>query len=67
MKCIKCDTDNKLKERQGNGGLCKNCNHSFAFDPKTMAGVTFTDKFFSQTLDCSFSSANAVCHSFCDQ
>ena len=50
MKCIKCDTDNTLKDRQGHSGRCKNCRHPFAFDPKIMSGVDFTDKFFEQTL-----------------
>ena len=50
MKCIKCDTDNNLKDRQGHSGRCKNCRHPFAFDPKIMSGVDFTDKFFQQTL-----------------
>lgn len=50
MKCIKCDADNKLKERQANSGRCKSCRHPFAFDPKVSAGVDFTDKFFQQSL-----------------
>lgn len=50
MKCIKCDADNKLKERQENSGRCKNCRHPFAFDPKVTSGVDFTDKFFQQSL-----------------
>lgn len=50
MKCIKCDTDNKLKDRKENNGRCKKCQHPFAFDPKVTPGVDFTDKFFQQTL-----------------
>ena len=50
MRCIKCDADNKLKERQANSGRCKNCRHPFAFDPKVTPGVDFTDKFFQQSL-----------------
>ena len=50
MKCIKCDADNKLKERQANSGRCKSCRHPFAFDPKVTRGVEFTDKFFQQSL-----------------
>ncbi len=50
MRCIKCDTDNKLKDRKEHNGRCKNCQHTFTFDPKVMSGVDFTDKFFRQTL-----------------
>lgn len=50
MRCIKCDADNKLKERQANSGHCKSCRHPFAFDPKVTPGVDFTDKFFQQSL-----------------
>ena len=50
MKCIKCETDNKLKDRKDTGGRCTNCRHPFAFDPKVTPGVDFTDKFFEQTL-----------------
>jgi len=50
VKCIKCDADNNLKERKASGGQCKSCRHEFAFDPKVMSGVDFTDKFFQQTL-----------------
>lgn len=48
MKCIKCQTDNKLKERKENNGKCKSCQHPFTFDPKT--GDAFTDPFFAKTL-----------------
>jgi hypothetical protein len=50
VKCIKCDADNNLKDRKVNHGKCKNCRHVFAFDPKVMPGVDFTDKFFQQTI-----------------
>ncbi len=50
MLCFKCHTDNKLKERQQNNGRCKSCRHEFAFDPKQMTGVTFTDTFFQNML-----------------
>lgn len=50
MKCIKCNADNKLKDRKAHNGKCKGCGHQFAFDPKVMSGVDFTDKFFQQTL-----------------
>ncbi|HEX4948664.1 MAG TPA: hypothetical protein VFZ34_18455, partial [Blastocatellia bacterium] len=48
MKCVKCQTDNKLKERQENKGKCKRCKHPFTFDPKL--GDRFTDPFFAKTL-----------------
>jgi hypothetical protein len=51
VKCIKCSTDNNLKDRRDGSGRCKNCRHEFAFDPKVMPGVDFTDMFFQQTLD----------------
>lgn len=50
MKCIKCNSDNTLKDRQAGGGRCTACRHPFAFDPKAMPGVNFTDKFFEQSL-----------------
>jgi hypothetical protein len=48
VKCIKCQTDNKLKERTANGGKCKSCGHPFVFDPKAESGtkMDFTDPFF---------------------
>lgn len=51
MNCIKCSADNKLKERQKNHGHCAVCRHEFAFDPKTMTGVDFTDRFFERMLE----------------
>lgn len=50
MRCIKCGADNKLKDRTASGGRCTGCRHPFAFDPKVKAGITFTDKFFQQSL-----------------
>jgi hypothetical protein len=50
VRCIKCNVDNKLKERQENSGRCKGCRHPYAFDPKITPGVDFTDKFFQQSL-----------------
>jgi hypothetical protein len=48
MKCVKCQTDNKLKERQENKGKCKSCQHPFTFDPKL--SDKFTDPFFAKML-----------------
>jgi hypothetical protein len=50
VKCIKCGVDNNLKDRKANTGRCKGCRHEFAFDPKIMPNVDFTDKFFQQML-----------------
>ncbi|MEO1378122.1 MAG: hypothetical protein AAFW70_28385, partial [Cyanobacteria bacterium J06635_10] len=50
MKCINCGTDNTFKERLANSRRCKNCSHPFVFEPKTMSGVRFTDKFFAQLI-----------------
>ena len=49
MKCVKCQTDNKLKERKDNKGKCKSCQHAFTFDPKL--SDSFTDPFFAKTLE----------------
>lgn len=49
MKCVACGTDNNLQDRTANRGRCKNCNHQFAFDPKS--GSRFTDMFFKNSLD----------------
>jgi hypothetical protein len=48
VKCVKCQADNKLKERTGNSGKCKQCGHKFTFDPKL--GGAFTDQFWAKTL-----------------
>ncbi|NEQ71797.1 MAG: hypothetical protein F6K23_01085 [Okeania sp. SIO2C9] len=57
MKCVKCKTDNNLKERTEAGGRCKNCNHPFVFDPK--AGSKFTDIFFNNSIE-TISSENTL-------
>ncbi len=49
VKCVKCQADNKLKERQENKGKCKSCQHPFTFDPKL--SDSFTDPFFARTLE----------------
>ncbi|MDV3000065.1 MAG: hypothetical protein N5P05_001671 [Chroococcopsis gigantea SAG 12.99] len=52
MKCINCGTDNNLRDRTGNNGRCKNCNHQFAFEPTSMTGrLKFTDLFFAKLLN----------------
>lgn len=50
MKCIKCGTDNKLKERTANKRQCKSCRHRITFDPKGTTGVDFTDRFFANAI-----------------
>jgi len=50
MKCIKCGTDNKLKDRTANQGRCAKCNHPFAFEPTSMSKVKITDPLFARVL-----------------
>lgn len=50
MKCIRCGIDNNLRERTDNRGLCKNCQHPFAFEPAIMTEVKFTDSFFAKAI-----------------
>jgi hypothetical protein len=51
MKCIKCQTDSKLKDRTGNGSRCAACQHPFAFEPTEMKTVKITDPMFQKVLD----------------
>lgn len=53
MKCIRCGTDNNLRDRTNNQGRCKNCNHPFAFEPSTVTDTRFkfTDPFFVKAID----------------
>lgn len=50
MKCIKCNTDNNLKDRTANQGRCLRCNHRFAFEPTSMGKEEFTDGFFAKVI-----------------
>ncbi len=50
MKCINCDVQNSLGERIANSRRCKACSHRFVFEPQTMSGVKFTDKFFAKLI-----------------
>ncbi len=50
MKCINCETDNNLKDRTGNQGRCKNCNHPFVFEPTSMGNVKITDTLFAKVI-----------------
>ena len=51
MKCIRCGTDNNLRDRTANFGRCKNCNHTFAFEPTSMGQFKFTDGFFDKAIN----------------
>ena len=51
MKCIRCGTDNNLRERTNNQGRCKNCSHLFAFEPAIMNEVKLTDGFFAKAIN----------------
>ncbi|MBD2035919.1 hypothetical protein H6F76_12915 [Leptolyngbya sp. FACHB-321] len=50
MKCIRCSTDNTLKDRTDNQGRCKNCQHPFAFEPTAMGTVKVTDPMFAKAI-----------------
>jgi hypothetical protein len=50
MKCVRCSTDNTLKDRTGNQGRCKNCQHPFAFEPTAMGTVKVTDPMFAKAI-----------------
>ncbi|BAY84970.1 hypothetical protein NIES267_44680 [Calothrix parasitica NIES-267] len=51
MKCVNCGIDNNLKERTANQGRCKNCNHTFAFEPTSSdVKYKFTDPFFQKII-----------------
>src|SRR5262245_46135577 len=47
MKCIRCDTDSKYKERSNR--KCPKCGGTFAFEPKD--GDPFTDPAFKRSID----------------
>jgi len=51
MKCIKCGTDNNLKDRTANQGRCTKCNHPFAFEPTSMGKVKITDPMFAKIIN----------------
>lgn len=50
MKCIRCGTDNNLKDRTANSGGCSKCSHAFVFEPTSMKDVKFTDSFFAKAI-----------------
>lgn len=52
MKCIRCNTDNKLKDRTANNNRCVNCGHPFVFEPTKMDfKAKFTDGFFQKVIN----------------
>ncbi|MBW4622966.1 MAG: hypothetical protein KME17_26860 [Cyanosarcina radialis HA8281-LM2] len=51
MKCISCETDNSWLDRITNSGRCKNCQHSFVFDPQQKYADLFTDDVFDRAID----------------
>lgn len=50
MKCVRCSTDNTLKDRTDNQGRCKSCQHPFAFEPTAMGKVKVTDPMFAKAI-----------------
>jgi DNA-directed RNA polymerase subunit RPC12/RpoP len=50
VKCIRCGTDNNLKDRTANMGRCSSCNHQFVFEPTAMTEVRLTDPFFAKII-----------------
>lgn len=53
MKCVRCGTDNNLRDRTTNQGRCKNCNHPFVFEPSSVINtkLKFTDPFFAKVIN----------------
>ncbi|AFY54077.1 hypothetical protein Riv7116_1517 [Rivularia sp. PCC 7116] len=51
MKCINCGAENTYKERIANSRRCKACSHQFAFEPKFMYSVKFSDVFFAKLIN----------------
>ena len=50
MKCIKCKTDNNLRDRRINSGRCKRCLHQFVFESTTINGVKINDAMFAKAI-----------------
>lgn len=51
MKCIRCGTENTLRDRTDQRGRCKSCGHTFVFEPTAMSTpLRFTDGFFAKLI-----------------
>jgi hypothetical protein len=51
VKCIRCNTDNNLRDRTANMGRCSSCNHPFAFEPTAMSvNAKLTDPLFAKII-----------------
>ncbi len=51
MKCIRCEAENNLQDRTANQGRCRNCNHSFVFEPKDKKNYfKITDRMFAKVI-----------------
>lgn len=70
MKCIKCGTDNNLRDRRVNSSCCKRCNHRFVFESTTINGVKITDVMFAKAIadisvnDTLFFTSQQLCYFF---
>lgn len=53
IKCVRCGTDNNLRDRTNHQGRCKNCNHPFVFEPSSVINtkLKFTDPFFAKVIN----------------
>lgn len=53
MKCIQCGTNNSRRDRTNNQERCKNCRHSFVFEPTSESNYKLrkvTDSFFAKAI-----------------
>lgn len=53
MKCIQCSTNNNRRDRTNNKGRCKNCRHTFVFEPTSVSSYRLrkvTDTFFAKAI-----------------
>ena len=70
MKCIKCGTDNNLRDRRINSGRCKRCLHRFVFESTTINGVKINDAMFAKAIadisvnDTLFFTSQQLCYFF---
>jgi DNA-directed RNA polymerase subunit RPC12/RpoP len=70
MKCIKCGTDNNLRDRRLNSDRCKRCQHRFVFESTTINRVKITDAMFAKAIadisvnDTLFFTSQQLCYFF---